>query len=166
MHTTNVFSRIAEHFGLRVNRWCNSSKISNLSSERVKLAEMKLDRNQHFRVRIIKGEMADVVDGLIVDTTPKSGAEAEGLFLLSSGDALNMIGGEQDTSGPETGSVEIASGQYTSFVDLIEAIGDALKEVKVSNTHSLRDLVNLHYSPSRNKMHLYVKQMDQAEFLF
>ena len=105
---------------------------------------MNFDKNEHFRVRIIKGEMADVVDGLIVDATPNTGAEAKGMFLLSSGDALNMVRGEPDTSGPETGSVEIASGRYSLFVDLIEAIGDALKEVKVSNTHSLGDLVNLH----------------------
>ena len=100
----------------QANRWYNSTKTLNLWSERVKFAELKFDQNQHFRVRIIKGEIADVGDGLM---TLKSGGEAEGLFLLSSSDALKMIEGELDTSGPETRSVEIASRRYASFVDLI-----------------------------------------------
>ena len=163
---TMFSTRIAEHFGLQADHWYNDAKTVNVFSERVKLTELNVDQNESFRVRIIKGEMADLVDGLIVNARPKSSGETESLFLLPSGDALNVNGADPDTSGPETGSVEVASGRYASFVDLIDAIGDALKEIKVSDTHSLGDLVKLYYSPSGNKMYLEIKQMDQTEFRF
>ena len=85
------------------------------------------------------------VDALIVDTVTKSSGEAQDLFLLSSGDGPNMFGAEHHTLGPEAGSVKMTSRQNAVFVDLIEAIGDALKEIEISDTSSLGDLVNLYY---------------------